>query len=62
MNTELLFRELSVLKSEKIYLGEITAVDIDELFEIYNNDNVFKYCGIFPKHNKDTVSKMVAHF
>lgn len=62
MKTELLFGEFPVLKSERICLDKITTTDIDELFEIYDNNNVFKYCGIIPKHNKETVSKMVAHF
>jgi ribosomal-protein-alanine N-acetyltransferase len=43
-------------------LKKIEDRHLDDIFEIYNNDNVFEYCGIIPKHNKDTVKNMIGHF
>ena len=51
-----------IIESDEILLQSISESDIDELFSIYDNENVFKYCGILPKHNKGTVKKMVGHF
>ena len=62
MNIEKIFRIFPVLESESLFLGKITEKDIEELFEIYNNEKVFEYCGIIPKHNKETVRKMIPHF
>ncbi|MFZ5986398.1 MAG: GNAT family N-acetyltransferase [Bacillota bacterium] len=62
MNINKVFGELPILKSENIELKKIEDVNIDEVFSIYNNDKVFKYCGIIPKHNIETVKKMIGHF
>ena len=62
MNIEKIFGNFPVLESEILFLGKITEKDIEELFEIYDNENVFEYCGIIPKHNKETVRKMIPHF
>ncbi len=62
MKIEKIFGDFPIIESDKILLGKITENDLDELFEIYDNENVFKYCGIIPKHNKDTVKKMIPHF
>lgn len=35
---------------------------LPELFSIYDNDAVFQHCGIIPKHNLQTVKKMIGHF
>lgn len=43
-------------------MKKIEEQHLDEVFEIYNNDKVFEYCGIIPKHNKDTVRNMIGHF
>ncbi|MCY6355939.1 GNAT family N-acetyltransferase [Clostridium sp. ZS2-4] len=62
MNIEIIFGELPVLESESIILKKIEKTDIQEVFAIYNNDKVFKYCGILPKHNIETVGNMIGHF
>lgn len=62
MNIEAVFEQFPILKSDDIVLKKIEAHHLDEVFEIYNNDKVFEYCGIIPKHNKDTVKNMIGHF
>lgn len=62
MNIEAVFAQFPILKSQDFILKKVEDGHLDEVFEIYNNDNVFKYCGIIPKHNKDTVKNMIGHF
>lgn len=62
MNMEAIFGQFPTLKSDGFILKKIEDHHLDEVFEIYNNDNVFEYCGIIPKHNKDTVKNMIGHF
>lgn len=56
------FEEFPTLKSEQLILKKIEVSNLDEVFNIYSNDLVFKYCGIIPKHHKDTVKSMIGHF
>lgn len=62
MNAEAIFDQFPVLKSDEIILKKIEDQHIDGVFAIYDNDTVFEYCGIIPKHNKDTVKNMIGHF
>lgn len=62
MNIEAVFAQFPILKSKDLILKKVEDDHLDEVFEIYNNDHVFKYCGIIPKHNKDTVKNMIGHF
>lgn len=62
MNIEAVFAQFPILQSDDIVLKKIEDHHLDEVFEIYNNDKVFDYCGIIPKHNKDTVKNMIGHF
>ncbi|MFF2093353.1 GNAT family N-acetyltransferase [Paenibacillus sp. NPDC058174] len=62
MNIEAVFEQFPILQSEEILLKKIEARHLDEVFEIYDNDTVFEFCGIIPKHNKDTVKNMIGHF
>lgn len=62
MNLEAVFDQFPILKSDELVLKKIEDHHVDEVFEIYDNDAVFEYCGIIPKHNKDTVKKMIGHF
>ena len=62
MNLEAIFGQYPNLKSENFVLKKIEDLHLEEVFEIYNNDKVFEYCGIIPKHNKDTVKNMIGHF
>lgn len=62
MKDNILFDSFPVLESENIVLQKVEETDLEELFLIYSNDNVFKFCGIIPKKNKDTVKSMIGHF
>lgn len=62
MNFEAAFGLFPVIASDRLVLGKIGEEHLEELFEIYDNDNVFTYCGIIPKHNKNTVKSMIGHF
>ncbi|RUT30528.1 N-acetyltransferase [Paenibacillus zeisoli] len=62
MNMEALFGVFPELLSDRVQLAKVEEKHLEELFEIYSNDRVFDYCGIIPKHNKDTVKKMIPHF
>ncbi|WP_078551405.1 GNAT family N-acetyltransferase [Bacillus alkalicellulosilyticus] len=62
MNTDIVFGDFPMLESPFVQLKRIEVEDLQELFAIYNNENVFTYCGILPKHNLKTVEKMIGHF
>lgn len=62
MNIEAVYEQFPSLKSDNFVLKKIEDHHFNEVFEIYNNDKVFEYCGIIPKHNKDTVRSMIGHF
>ncbi len=62
MNVEAIFEQFPVLESDEIILKKIEDHHIDGVFAIYDNDTVFEFCGIIPKHNKDTVKNMIGHF
>lgn len=62
MNSELIFSKYPYIESNNLVLKKIEEENVNDLFEIYDNDKVFNYCGIFPKHNITTVSSMIGHF
>jgi ribosomal-protein-alanine N-acetyltransferase len=62
MNIELVFGKFPVLESGNLVLKRIEKADVQQVFAIYSNDKVFEYCGILPKHNIETVAKMIGHF
>lgn len=62
MYLEKIFEVFPLIESTRIVLKKIDQHHLRELFEIYDNENVFQYCGIIPKHNIQTVSKMIGHF
>lgn len=62
MKIEKIFDRYPIINGNDITLNQISEKDIDNLFNIYNNDKVFEYCGILPKHNKKTVENMIGHF
>lgn len=62
MNIEVVFEQFPILKSDDFVLKKIEDHHFDDVYEIYSNDNVFEYCGIIPKHNRDTVKNMIGHF
>ncbi|ATO48413.1 GNAT family protein [Brevibacillus laterosporus] len=62
MNLGKIFEDFPVLESVHFVLKKIEEVHLHEVYKIYDNDKVFKYCGIIPKHNLQTVRKMIDHF
>ncbi|MGE7672846.1 GNAT family N-acetyltransferase [Lysinibacillus sp. NPDC094403] len=62
MNIEKVFAEFPILSSQNIVLKKIEDAHLQEVFAIYDNEKVLEYCGIIPKHNIQTVSKMIGHF
>lgn len=62
MNMDAMFTSLPILKSDNITLGKMNECHLDDVFNLYDNDRVFEFCGIIPKHNKETVRKMISHF
>lgn len=62
MNIEKVFTEIPLLSSQNIVLKKIEDAHLPEVFAIYDNEKVFEYCGIIPKHNIQTVGKMIDHF
>lgn len=62
MKMEVVFDQFPVLRSADIVLSKIEEAHLEELYEIYNNDKVFEYCGIIPKHNKATVQNIIGHY
>ncbi|UQZ34880.1 alanine acetyltransferase [Paenibacillus sp. PK3_47] len=62
MNTEALFGQFPVLRSEKLILAKIEDKHLDDVYAIYSNKKVFQYCGILPKTNIAAVKSMIGHF
>ncbi|MFJ7731698.1 GNAT family N-acetyltransferase [Lysinibacillus sp. NPDC097231] len=62
MKIEKVFTEFPLLSSENLVLKKIEDAHLEEVFAIYDNEKVFEYCGIIPKHNIQTVHKMIGHF
>jgi ribosomal-protein-alanine N-acetyltransferase len=62
LNNNILFKDFPVLVSDEIELAKVESDNLDDLFSIYSNERVFEYCGIIPKHNKETVKNMIGHF
>ncbi|MEI4828349.1 GNAT family protein [Bacillus sp. FJAT-53711] len=62
MDLEIVFEEFPVLESQNLILKKIEDAHLQDVYVIYSNDKVFEYCGIIPKHNMKTVSKMIQHF
>ncbi|MGN7357298.1 GNAT family N-acetyltransferase [Paenibacillus sp. SAF-054] len=62
MDIEKAFGQFPILESESLLLKKIEPAHLNEVFEIYDNERVFTYCGIIPKHNKETVKNMIGHF
>lgn len=43
-------------------MRKIESSDLEGLFEIYSNENLFRYSPVMLKKNKDTVAHMIGHF
>lgn len=56
------YAEFPYIVTDKVILRKIVDTDIDGLFELYNNENVFSYIPGVVKKNKTTVQNMIGHF
>ncbi len=45
MDTNAVFDEFPIIKSDRFILKKIDANHLEDVFEIYSNDKVFEYCG-----------------
>lgn len=59
---EKVFTQFPLLHTTSLTLKKIEAPHVEDLFAIYDNNKVFEFCGIIPKHNLQTVQKMIGHF
>ncbi|WP_326513459.1 GNAT family protein [Clostridium intestinale] len=62
MDKTKLFSEFPLIKTSEITLRKIEKTDLDELYLIYSNGNLFKYRPGSTKKNKATVENMITHF
>ncbi|KOP67366.1 alanine acetyltransferase [Bacillus sp. FJAT-18019] len=62
MSIDVLFEKFPIINGDTITLNKIETTHLEDVFSIYDNDLVFEYCGIIPKHNKETVKNMIGHF
>ncbi|MGO0059453.1 GNAT family N-acetyltransferase [Brevibacillus fluminis] len=62
MDIRVVFDGFPVIESQNLVLNKIDVTHLEEVFDVYRNDNVFTYCGIIPKHKKETVKTMIGHF
>jgi [ribosomal protein S5]-alanine N-acetyltransferase len=58
----ILFSEFPFIQTSEISLRKIGKTDLDDLYEIYSNENLFKYRPSEAKKNKSTVENMISHF
>lgn len=57
-----LFLNFPFIQTDEITLRKIEKTDLDGLYSIYNNENLFKYRPGTVKNNKSTVENMISHF
>lgn len=56
------YEQFPHITTDKITLRKIVNSDIHGLFDIYNNEKVFRYIPGSHKKNKSTVENMIGHF
>ncbi len=57
-----LYDQFPQIMTDKVILRKIEETDIEKLFEIYSNKNIFDYIPGDVKKSKVTVLKMIGHF
>lgn len=62
MSENSLFSEFPSIETSEISLRKIEKSDLDNLYSIYSNKNLFKYRPSEAKKNKSTVENMISHF
>ncbi|GEA30565.1 GNAT family N-acetyltransferase [Clostridium diolis] len=56
------YEQFPHISDDEITLRKIFDIDLDEIFEIYRNEELFKYSPVMIKKNKNTVVNMIGHF
>jgi [ribosomal protein S5]-alanine N-acetyltransferase len=56
------YEQFPFIIGEEIILRKIIDSDLDNIFEIYNNEKLFQYTPVRFKKNKNTVANMIGHF
>lgn len=62
MDKAFLFSKFPFIETSEITLRKIEKTDLDNLYSIYSNENLFKYRPGLVKKNKSTVENMISHF
>lgn len=62
MHHDLLYKEYPIITSGRLMLKKIEELDIEELYEIYSNENIFRLRPGKVKKNKTSVQNMIGHF
>jgi ribosomal-protein-alanine N-acetyltransferase len=62
MEYNLLFRGFPVIENEEIILKKITIDDLNDLVEIYTNENLYRYKPGMPKKTNEAIENMIGHF
>lgn len=57
-----LFSAFPYIRTDEITLRKIEKSDVDELFSIYNNENIFRFRPGEVRKNKSAVENMITHF
>ncbi|MBF4692585.1 GNAT family N-acetyltransferase [Fusibacter sp. Q10-2] len=50
------------VEAEEVIIRKIVSSDLDRLYEIYSNENLFRHSPMMLKKNKETVANMIGHF
>lgn len=56
------YEQFPHISDDEITLRKIVDIDLDEIFEIYRNEELFKYSPVMIKKSKNTVANMIGHF
>lgn len=51
-----------LILQQEVTLRKMVETDLDRLYEIYSNENLFIYSPVMLKKNKETVKNMIGHF
>lgn len=62
MDKDKLFGEFPFVKSNGLILRKIEISDLNDLYEIYSNENLYKFKPGNAKKNIDTVKNIIFHF
>lgn len=62
MNKILLFERFPYLESDELILKKVEADDVNDLFEMLTNENLFKYSPGKPWKTLDAVRNVIGHY